>query len=267
MADRSTAMQDALRAFALEFPEAFEDTPWDSAPVTKVRKKIFVFFGTDDSPGIAVKLPESAELALNAPSATHRLRAGAARLGVRPPGPGRTARRTPARLGRGELPGRGAEDVGPPTRRGGYARRMTESSGPRVAVFAPSPALVCTFEYAADDGKDVDIALNVGGQGPWVARAVSALGATPVLVVPLGGDTGRAAYHLLTHEGLDLRAVDVQAAIACFVAERRHGERSCIRDARPGRSGWRGWTGRAARPRADPARQPGPPGSGRPRPR
>ena len=70
MADRSTAMQDALRAFALEFPEAFEDTPWDTAPVSKVRKKIFVFFGTDDSPGIAVKLPESAELALNAPGAT-----------------------------------------------------------------------------------------------------------------------------------------------------------------------------------------------------
>jgi 1-phosphofructokinase len=116
---------------------------------------------------------------------------------------------------------------------------MTESSGPRVAVFAPSPALVCTFEYADDDGKDVDIALNVGGQGPWVARAVSALGATPVLVVPLGGDTGRAAHHLLINEGLDLRAVDVQAAIACFVEERRHGERSCIRDARPGRFGQR----------------------------
>jgi predicted DNA-binding protein (MmcQ/YjbR family) len=70
MADSPTSTQDALRAFALEFPEAFEDTPWDEAPVTKVRKKIFVFYGTDASPSIAVKLPESAELALNAPGAT-----------------------------------------------------------------------------------------------------------------------------------------------------------------------------------------------------
>jgi predicted DNA-binding protein (MmcQ/YjbR family) len=70
MADSPTATQDALRAFALEFPESFEDTPWDGSPVTKVRKKIFVFYGADDSPAIAVKLPESAELALNAPGAT-----------------------------------------------------------------------------------------------------------------------------------------------------------------------------------------------------
>ena len=69
MADSPTATQDALRAFALEFPETFEDTPWDETPATKVRKKIFVFYGGPDSPSIAVKLPESAELALNAPGA------------------------------------------------------------------------------------------------------------------------------------------------------------------------------------------------------
>jgi len=62
--------QDALRAFALGLPEAWEDQPWDGTPVTKVRKKIFVFHGAPDSPSVAVKLPESAELALGAPGAT-----------------------------------------------------------------------------------------------------------------------------------------------------------------------------------------------------
>ena len=69
---------------------------------------------------------------------------------------------------------------------------MTES-GPRVAVFAASPTVVCTFEHADDGEGGPDVALEVGGQGPWAPRAVRALGTTPVLVVPLGGDTGCAA--------------------------------------------------------------------------
>jgi len=108
----------------------------------------------------------------------------------------------------------------------------------RVAVFAPAPVLVCTFEHPADDGHP-DVALNVGGQGPWVARAVTALGAHAILVAPLGGDTGRAARHLLSDAPHEVRAVDTHAAIACYVEERREGERSCIREAPPGRFGQR----------------------------
>jgi 1-phosphofructokinase len=107
-----------------------------------------------------------------------------------------------------------------------------------VAVFAPAPVLVCTFEHPHDDA-DPDVALNVGGQGPWVARAVTALGAKAILVVPLGGDTGRAAGHLLADARFEVRPVETQAAIACYVEERRGGERSCIRDALPGRFGQR----------------------------
>jgi 1-phosphofructokinase len=109
---------------------------------------------------------------------------------------------------------------------------------PRVAVFAPAPVLVCTFEHP-HDASDPEVALNVGGQGPWVARAVDALGAEAILVVPLGGDTGRAAGHLLSDAPDPFRVVPTQARTACYIEERRHGERTCIREAPAGRLGQR----------------------------
>lgn len=105
---------------------------------------------------------------------------------------------------------------------------------PRVAVFAPAPVLVCTFEHP-HDRSNPDVTLNVGGQGPWVAKAADALGADVVLVAPLGGDTGVAARHLLLDGPYDVRPVATQAATACYVEEREGGERTCLRDAAPGR--------------------------------
>ncbi len=58
-----------LEAFALDLPGAFADMPWENDPVAKVGKKIFVFFGTANEPGIGVKLPESADHALAVPGA------------------------------------------------------------------------------------------------------------------------------------------------------------------------------------------------------
>jgi predicted DNA-binding protein (MmcQ/YjbR family) len=66
MARRSrstTSTVAALRSFTFDLPGAVEDHPWDSAPVAKVNKKIFVFFGNDDQPGMSVKLPESGDAA------------------------------------------------------------------------------------------------------------------------------------------------------------------------------------------------------------
>lgn len=103
-------------------------------------------------------------------------------------------------------------------------------------MFAPAPVLVCTFEYPHDRSDPV-VALNVGGQGPWVARAIDALGAHAMLVVPLGGDTGRVGHHLLADEPHEVRAVETIAPIACYLEERRDGKRTCIRDAPPGRFG------------------------------
>lgn len=64
------AVSKALRAFALGFPGATEDFPWGER-VAKVNKKVFVFLGIDPVPGgdmgLSVKLPETAEEALELP--------------------------------------------------------------------------------------------------------------------------------------------------------------------------------------------------------
>jgi predicted DNA-binding protein (MmcQ/YjbR family) len=59
--------------FALGFPEAYQDQPWEEDVVAKVNKKIFVFLGTDDDDaaklGMTVKLRDSNEQALMVPGA------------------------------------------------------------------------------------------------------------------------------------------------------------------------------------------------------
>jgi len=66
--NRSRAVADELRAFALSLPEAREEFPWGER-VIKVRKKVFVFLGMPDAPGVtlSVKLPESGDVALSLP--------------------------------------------------------------------------------------------------------------------------------------------------------------------------------------------------------
>ena len=59
-----------LRAFALGYPEAYEDFPWGER-VAKVKGKVFVFLGVDgDDLGLSVKLPQSGMLALGLPFAS-----------------------------------------------------------------------------------------------------------------------------------------------------------------------------------------------------
>jgi predicted DNA-binding protein (MmcQ/YjbR family) len=58
-----------LRDFALKFPEAVEDHPWDHVAI-KVKGKMFlVLGGTDDVLTVTCKLPSSGRLALALPFA------------------------------------------------------------------------------------------------------------------------------------------------------------------------------------------------------
>jgi predicted DNA-binding protein (MmcQ/YjbR family) len=59
-----------LQAFALGFPGAWADTPWADDTVTKVGTKIFVFYGSGETPGISVKLPDSKDHGLSLPGAS-----------------------------------------------------------------------------------------------------------------------------------------------------------------------------------------------------
>lgn len=62
-------LQRELEGFGLSLPEAWLDTPWDEGHVTKVRKKIFAFYGSADEPGLSVKLDESLDHARSLPGA------------------------------------------------------------------------------------------------------------------------------------------------------------------------------------------------------
>ena len=64
-------LRNAVREYALGLPEAYEDHPWGE-DVAKVRKKVFVFLGTEDAaePGIGLKLVASHDLALAQPGVT-----------------------------------------------------------------------------------------------------------------------------------------------------------------------------------------------------
>jgi predicted DNA-binding protein (MmcQ/YjbR family) len=64
------ATRKRILDFALGFPGAWEDHPWEE-DVVKVGKKIFVFLGEQDSAevGMTVKLDDSHEQALAVPGA------------------------------------------------------------------------------------------------------------------------------------------------------------------------------------------------------
>ena len=66
-----SAAQKALVAYALGYPEAWEDNPWGER-VAKVGKKVFVFLGVASARelSLSVKLPSSREVALSLPFAT-----------------------------------------------------------------------------------------------------------------------------------------------------------------------------------------------------
>lgn len=95
----------------------------------------------------------------------------------------------------------------------------------RVAVFNVAPILVVTVE-----GDHAAVPhVNVGGQGPWVARAIATLGGTPVLCAPFGGDTGRTAQLILADAGYELAATPTASPSGLYVERRDDGgTRHCL---------------------------------------
>ncbi len=94
---------------------------------------------------------------------------------------------------------------------------------PRVCVLALTSLLTVTVEDAAD-GTGPEVHVHPGGQGLWLGRMASVLGADVVVCGPFGGETGRVARQLATDEGMVLRATRYDGSNGAYVHDRRDGE-------------------------------------------
>ncbi len=95
-----------------------------------------------------------------------------------------------------------------------------------VTVFGPNPLLSVIIE-ARGDGAD-DVHLHAGGQGVWVARTASELGAAPTLCGFIGGEPGSLLRPLLDAMPFECRLVETAASAGCLVIDRRPGEREVV---------------------------------------
>jgi 1-phosphofructokinase len=97
----------------------------------------------------------------------------------------------------------------------------------KVTVFGPHPMLAITIEALTSEGGD-EIHAHAAGQGVWVARMASELGAQPILCGFIGGETGAVLRPLLEQMDVELRLVETAAASGSYVHDRRSGEREPV---------------------------------------
>lgn len=96
---------------------------------------------------------------------------------------------------------------------------------PRVAVFGPNPLLTVSIE--ARGGHD-DVHVHAGGQGVWLSRMASEMGAELVLCGLLGGESGAVLAGLLERLPGERRMVPAGGASSCYVVDRRDGTRKVL---------------------------------------
>ncbi len=94
----------------------------------------------------------------------------------------------------------------------------------KVAVFGPNPMLSVTIEALTADGGD-DIHVHAAGQGVWVARMASELGAEATLCGLIGGESGTALRPLLEQLPIGLRLIETGVDSGAYIHDRRGGER------------------------------------------
>jgi 1-phosphofructokinase len=97
---------------------------------------------------------------------------------------------------------------------------------PSVTIFGPSPILSITIEQRGADEDDIH--LHPGGQGVWVARMAGEIGAHPILCAFCGGETGALVKPLVEALPGEARWVDAAGSTACYVIDRRSGEREIL---------------------------------------
>jgi 1-phosphofructokinase len=98
-----------------------------------------------------------------------------------------------------------------------------------LAIF--SPALVLLVELECDADGNIEVHIHPGGQGYWVGRMASALGARPVLCAPVGGEAGAVVSDLLARDRVALRSVPMKGDSGTYIHDRRGGERQVLLEA------------------------------------
>jgi 1-phosphofructokinase len=101
-----------------------------------------------------------------------------------------------------------------------------EEPRPRIAIFATDPLLTVTLEQESPGREQVHF--HPGGQGVWVARMASRMGAEPLLCGFLGGESGELLGGLLQRRIPQRRLVSTASASGCYVTDRRSGERRLL---------------------------------------
>jgi 1-phosphofructokinase len=96
-----------------------------------------------------------------------------------------------------------------------------ERSSPAVCVVAPEPLLTVEIEKGRGGGSP-EVHVHPGGQGLWIARMASSLGAHVLVCGPFGGETGTVAAHLAEVEDLQVRRT-AAASNGVVVQDRRSG--------------------------------------------
>ena len=100
--------------------------------------------------------------------------------------------------------------------------RSSKVTTARVAVFASSPILTVTIERGF---ARPEVHLHPGGQGFWVARMATNLGAEVALCCSLGGEPGQVLVGLIESQPLVLKTADAGTPNGVYVHDRRSGER------------------------------------------
>ena len=107
-----------------------------------------------------------------------------------------------------------------------------------VCVFAPSFFLTLSIEKPSADPEEAEPAagdelhFHPGGQGFWIARMLMRLGAQPVLIAPVGGESGEVLLALTQTWGVEIEPVMIAAESPAYVHDRRSGERKELAQSR-----------------------------------